>query len=734
MAKGSQNKNNFVLEIPLDASEIEDIQPRQALKVGLRMRDGSMRVETVRLDKNGQGTATFIFAERPGSMQAVVGPETASDEELVAIQTITRDVSARQWADRDTVTLSPVVISAYYWYGWLRWCRTFTIRGRVVCPDGQAVPGAHVCAYDKDWWWWWSSSQQVGCDTTDANGAFEITFRWCCGWWPWWWWRHRVWQLEPVLAERLMPVLQRELPGRQLPSPTPKPSMGVFAHLLADEGILTRAPETTIDPGKLDGLRHRLLERFTAVPELEHLRLWPWYPWYPWWDCTPDIIFKVTQNCLGDVKTIVDENIFDTRWDIPQTLEVTLVANEEACCIPPPCEDDCPEGDCLLITHACGDPIFTIGGNPGAAATPAGYRNPGLAATHGDRPYAGTISIGGVFGDLTNVDYYEFEWSGDGGVTWDIMPAPPATAVSDAAPLGFTRVYYGPEIGTGDPAAFHPVNFDFNLIDGRYVIESREHFEANNDPASWGITRFWVTNVNMLMRWRTELHFPDDTYQLRLRSWNLAGSNLTNGRILPLCDTEEDNGIALTIDNRVVGAGSGHPTAPDHPCGSGTVHTCTTEPDTDIIAVRLVRDGVPLGPIGPCGETTIQLGDRLQVDFLAHDPDAHLAYYALSAHFGENGVVNLLDPGLSATLSPLPGATVPAAAQVGWNYGLARLQMATAPHWAGGAIRLEVDATAVFEVTCCYLLRLRAYKRTIVNCNDNYPHHNVSEYSFMVTV
>ena len=34
-------------------------------------------------------------------------------------------------------------------------------------------------------------------------------------------------------------------------------------------------------------------------------------------DCGPDIIFRVTQNCGGQVKVIRSESVFQTRWEIP---------------------------------------------------------------------------------------------------------------------------------------------------------------------------------------------------------------------------------------------------------------------------------------------------------------------------------------------------------------------------------------------------------------------------------
>lgn len=719
--------DRFQLEVPLDASRVEGLEAEQTVKVVAQARDGSSTSATVKLGKSGKASAVVRFSKQPGSLRVAIGPANATDEELLGTQTISVEVSAHQWQGRPKLTLAPVLISSYYWFWWLRWCRDFTIRGRVLCPDGSPVPGAKVCALDVDYWWWWSSQQEVGCDTTDASGSFEIKFRWCCGWWPWWWWRLRKWLFEPVLAERIMPVLQDGLGLPNPPAPGPKPDLGVFERILADDGVLRRQPLETVDAAVLDGLRARLQPRLPALPVFETLRIWPWWPWHPWWDCTPDIIFHVTQNCVGQETVIVEENYFDTRWDVPSVLDVTLVANADACCITQ-CTDpaDCPAGDCMVITHACDDPVFTIGGNPGAAPAPAGYRNPGVVATHGDRPYAGTVPIRGLFGDLANVDYYEFEWSDDGGVSWNSMPP--------AAAGNFNRYYWGPQLG-GGPVGFHPVLFEFLPKDGQRVIESREHFEANNDPASWGITRFWAVNTNLLMRWHTANIFADGTYHLRVKSWTEAGVDLVNPRILPLCDTAQDNGLVLTIDNRIVGPASGHPTSPDHPCGDGTVHTCTTEPDTDIIAVSIVHADNSSDAVGACANVSITAGDTLRVDFMAHDPDGHLAYYTLAATYGENLVNHLLVlPG--AVLSPLAAGPVPAAAQVGPNYGAARspAQGAIAPTWHGGALRLEVPANLAFPETCCYQLELRAYKRTIANCGDNYPYRNRSEFSFTIVV
>lgn len=725
-------RDKFLLEIPLDVTSVEEFQPGQTVKVGIQLRDGSIRTEIVKIGDERRANTRFGFAEQPGMVRVALGPESASDEELFGMQTINLDVSPRQWLQSSHLVLKPIFISPYYWRFWLHWCRTFTIRGRVVCPDGNPAPGAKVCAYDVDWWWWWCSKDELGCATTDANGAFEIKFRWCCGWWPWWWWRHRIWHLEPLLADRIMPVLQRELKLPRPPKPDPRPDLAFFEQLLTQDDRAfaalsptivqphqhtlahMRAPQpvkrSEVDPAKLDELRERLIRRLPALPEFERLRLWPWWKWTPWWDCTPDIIFRVTQECLGVEQVIVDENCFDTRWDIPTELSVTLMAHN-ACCIPQ-CTNphDCPEGECVVLSHACDVLVANIGGNPTAAPAPAGYVDPGGA----DRPFAGSIPIRGVFGHLAGVDVYEFEWSDDSGTTWNAMPP--------AASGNFYRVYWGPKLGTVDPPAFHVEPFVFNTIDGRRVVESREHFEATHDALSWGSTRYWVGNVDLLFHWLTENNFADGVYQLRLKAWQLAGDKLEKPRILPLCDTRQENGIVLAIDNRLVGPGSGHPTSPDHPCGDGTVHICTTEPDTDIIAVRV--DGKT---INACDIIQVSRGGVLEIDFLAHDPDDHLSHYTLHATYSENLARNLLAQP-SSVLTPL------AAAQVGPTYSLARLQGAPSPFWGGGTYRLRVNVAEAFPETCAYQLELRAYKRTIYNCDANWPHRNLSEYSFTVMV
>jgi len=118
----------------------------------------------------------------------------------------------------------------------------------------------------------------------------------------------------------------------------------------------------------------------------------------------------------------------------------------------------------------------------------------------------------------------------------------------------------------------------------------------------------------------------------------------------------------------------------------------------------------------------------LEIDFRVHDSSGHLARYWLWATYKENLMVNLLSlPG--AILTPLAPTTYK-----GPTYGQALAQGATAPHWYGGNMRLQVPANQAFPEPCCYQLELRAWKRTVVNCDHDYPHRNRSEYTIGVGV
>ena len=716
----------FRLQVRLDASEVDKRDPGHKVKVLVHGALGVLQSRIVEVDARGNAAAAFAFDKHPGAVRVILGPATAEDADLPNMQTIGVDVAARQWTGNELL-LPPIRIAAYYWWWWLRWCRTFTIRGVLLCPDGRPVPGAKVCAYDVDWWWWWSSKSLIKCATTDASGAFSMTFTWCCGWWPWWWWNQRFWQLDPLLIERVAPVLQRDPGLQRLIRPSPQPALADFARLLGPDAAQLGSTGA-IEPSILPNLRSRLLDRVPASAELERLRIWPWGGWEPWSDCAPDVIFTATQDCAGTAgasTVILNETIWDTRWNIPTTLDVKLIAGDNACCVP--IGHGCADGDCLTLTQACNDVLDNIGGNIGinAAAPQIGYQSPGAGTTYSDRPYAGSVIISGTGDCLDGVDYYEFKWSTSKVGPWNTMPP--------AANGDFTRVYL-----QFSPLGFHYPTFSAAVpIDGHHVYETLQHYEAAHPPADWGGNRVWLgSSRDYLLNWLTANNFADGTYYLQVTGYNIdAGGHLVNPRVLKICDSKNDNYIVLTLDNRVLSPG---PTdLHGNPCGPGTVHNCTDEPDTAIVRVQIRHADGTFSDLMPCGRSDVASTDTLEIDFVAHDHQGHLAEFELQAHYDVNLSRDLLALG-TLTPSSLPVPGVPSASQVGPNYATALTQGAASPKWTGGVLHLSLPATGpngAFPETCCYQLRLNAYKRTIVDCTyAREAHANYSETSFTILV
>jgi hypothetical protein len=174
-----------------------------------------------------------------------------------------------------------------------------------------------------------------------------------------------------------------------------------------------------------------------------------------------------------------------------------------------------------------------------------------------------------------------------------------------------------------------------------------------------------------------------------VKGWNIDGAgHLINPRVLKICESTTDNFVALRVDNRIVGGG---PTdLHGNPSGGGTVHTCTNEPDTAIVAVKILHHDGTESDVSACGNVHVKATDWLQIDFVAHDPNGHLAMYSLQATYDVNLANDLLSlPSATLSASPVAVAGVPPAAQVGPDYAAARLAGAVAPTWNGGVVRLK---------------------------------------------
>jgi hypothetical protein len=733
MELNREPNREYVLEVPVDASRVSDVKAGATVKVVAYPRQGVVQERVVSLNAEGKGTAGFAFAGAPGAVKIALGPETATAAELQNLQTIAVDVPASAWRNTAELRLAAVPVSTYYWRWWLRWCRRYTVTGRLLCADGSPVVGATVTAYDVEAWWWWTSQEQVGTAVTDATGSFEIDFTRCCGWWPWYWWELREWMVDPYLVAEVNAVLTK-VPGYgNIPSASPVPSLDVFQGLLGTTAKSKRgaAVEVSAAPDVLNGLREKLI---SVLPREFPLPIWPWYPWYPWLECGANLIFKATQVCSGQTNTIVAETVADTRWDIANSYTVTLTANELACCAYSCGNRDgaaCPEGNCLVPSDICEINVDSVGGNVGAApSTPAqvGLYAPGTQ----DRPFAGEVTLFGMFGDAVGVDYYEFQYA--------TAPGGPYAPLPLAAAGGFDRQVL--TVAPGPVFKWVPVPFPVTAVsDGvvtHNVIETIAHYEANHGAQMWD-----AATHDLLIALLTQNVLANGTYYLRMVSYVRPGyaGNLTlantdnpgNAGILPICDPDKkdpkvSNWWAVTLDNQAP-----LPTDPSgQPCG---LHVCTNQPLSDILQVAILHNDGTSTIVGGCQSFTINCTDQLQVDFAAYDPDGFLDYFTLETLYGVDQSVDLLavTPATYAA-SPLAPAWAPAAAQMGPGYGNALSEGATSPVWTGGSVRLTVPATSAFPVTCAYLLQLNVYKRTIVSCDGDDPQRNVSFESFTIQV
>ena len=694
------------LTIPIDVSQISE-KERGRQKVKVAVREGEkIKSKTISVDSNK--AQVKLEVDHRKSLEIAIGPGNASDEDIFKLRTLTASVSPQQWG-KEGLTLTPIVITPVYWWWWWIWCREFTITGQVVCADGSPVPGAEVTAYDVDFWWWWSSITQVGNAVTDANGNFTLTFRWCCGWWPWWWWELRYWRLDPLLVDKIYPVLKLhpELEVRA-PSPTPTLDLVSLKPQVVRGGALSKPSfpaSQAVTPELISQSREKLVAALPYIPEFERLRIWPWICWFPWFDCDPDIIFKVTQNCGGaQPNVIVDENIFQTRWDIPTNLNVTLTANSTACCIPN--GGGQPEGDCFLMTEVCQIPLNEIGGN--GVAGPVGFAYP----NDRDRPFAENITLYGQFGTTAQADYYKVQSSPHGAASWSDVPV--------SAVQTFSRLYFDATLPWPNNWVWAP----FAPVGGIY--ESREHYESTHPGPAWGTPagRSWIGDPDELALIQTSGYFADGAYDFQIVTYKAAGGggpDLTTATVLPACGEGPNNGQAVIfLDNRVASF------PPD------TVHVNTTEPDCGITSVSIGGTGV-----APCGAQQLQPGQSLDIVFYVTDPDQHLDDYSLVVKYGLSNEKNLLSTADVGTLTLSAGAGV----SVGPGYSNAVTpsitppESAVRPNWGGGTITLHIDdASKVFPMTCCYLIELTVWKRNIVNCSGDLTYYNQANYSFTVTV
>jgi hypothetical protein len=710
--------------VPINASGIPaDERGKQRLRVAVQ--SGKEIISTVVDVTSGQASAQLQL-DTTGSVTIAVGPESTSAADLFRRNTPTVTVRPQAGEGGLVYKVNPIVITLPIWRLWLIWCRTFTISGYVYGTDGNPVPSAQVSAYNVDWFWWWSSTSQVGPTAiTDPTGYFSIEFTWCCGWLPWYWWELQEWRLDPVLVDKIQPVLKLN-PGLHVNSPSPELSLSFsalnpqplppFKHPAARPNVT--APE--LNPSTLSAIREKLVNVLPTVPEFERFCLWPWCPWTPWFDCDPNIIFKVTQSCGGLNNVILNENVWQARIDIPTSLSVTLTANSEACTIPP--QPGQPDGACFLFTAACSVAAEDIGIT--GSGTLAGLANPGSE----DQPFTGAVGIYGQFGYLPSephyADYYAIQYRPEGTSTWLPVPASalqPFSMTYFDATKSFPFQWFNP--------VFAPGPLPLTGLPGQFaqVYMSSEFFQLSNPtpPNDWGSPltgQVWTNNIDQVAAIETAGFFTDGPYEFQIVGYTLEtdGTISSNGA-LPGCGKPSKLGVNYNNDFTLYFA---------NPIPGETY------PDTAINSISFNGSALP-----PCGIITLppSVPFSFVVNFTASDAEGFLDSYSLTLQYGTNpptDLVSLASVGCVAPPPPSPscGNTALSGGQVGPTYPDAIIEGAVRPFWNGGTMTLTfADGLALFPTNCAYELILTVNKRNIVNCLTEYDYYQETVYySFTV--
>jgi hypothetical protein len=759
--------------------DLSDVQLDRDVPLRLAaVRDGEVLAST---DIKSQKTVNYEIAVPlpfPCGFRLLLGRADVPDKifmgsELAAVpvsphlETKRARSAASARAASTTVEAATIAVDAARYQIWIGLCRRFRVHGRVVCRrwrwDGRIfricddpVPDATVELYDVDCFWWFCSRDLITTVTTAPDGTFDAEFWWCCRpWLPWW---ERPWVLDPDLLARIRRLIEELQPHFRIPLPDPPPDplelqqfVDTLGQVLATGGVAAPPALAETRRASTSSLvsESRIAELLPA-PDLVARRVWPWWCGS---DCSPDVVFRVTQRCQGETNVVYSETNWQARWDIPLDLGVTLVANDKACCIPI-CEDP-PCGDCLKFGQVGCLPVENIGGNdPLNPVAPdlVGLAYPGSS----DIAFARWLSIDGVFGDTADVDYYEIEYSLNGG-SFQAMP--------EAALSAIGRVFWGPPCGGGavqwNNETFLPTVKQDTTPANHVVYEARRHYEQGCDPGSWGNPyfpgggRFWTSGRDRILEWVTATTTPrgtganppdgtgemtetltdpslvDGLYALRVIGWQVNGAGqLVNPQVMKRCDTTDDEHLLIRLDNRLM---PNHPPfAADHPWGPGFVHYGTLDPDNDIVSIVKNEGGKGQKIVQPCDIVDLKPNDTLTIHFFVTVPsantDRHLYGYWMNAYYGESAYFDMIaaSTGGAPQADPTP--------QVGPTYAQALTQMGpdTRPWWGGGSYKLVLQGSA-FPETCAYLFRLHASKRVWSGCESiDWFHYNETETSITI--
>lgn len=627
------------------------------------------------------------------------------------------------------IELPPIKILDPIYIAWWRICHRYTITGRLVHRVVQgatvcyeAVPGATVELYDVDSLFFWHRKSLITTATTDVNGRFTATFRWCCwrGWFPpylGWYIDHVQWDKLRGLLERLRHLVP-QIPWPINPNPPDPPELMRLASTLdaafgaapgLDRAVVGPQPPLelaaaaprlpaiaapgldlarAVKPLKLTG------EAATAVADLRKL-----YPWW-WWgnDCYPDLLFRATQLVGGVTTVVYDEPFSATRVDVrplPSPHDVgNLIANEHAIAVSS-CGVDTPPGDCFKFTDVGAIQVPTIG-SVTAGGPLAGFAFAGSE----DRPFGDSLEIFGAFGAVTKtvpasyVDYLKLQVA-----AWNGNPAtlPPDAAFSDVpfARLGsVVRSYWG-VVGTTEQW----ISYNFGPdTSGRYRTQEsfQREFEAahGGPPGPWG----WVWTRAQWIATIDTRYLPDGLEVVRAIGYRDLGGGGFDQRVMLDC------------------VQPGHPQVTE----LLPLHLDNT-PLSDVVIQTVKVNGVLQSSVA-CQELKLKQGDVVTIGFRVDDARRHLYNFSLVEHHRLDCTVSLLNGSL-AHLSPPPTAATST-----YSGFIAAVGPAFRPEWEGGnyTVDLVVGAPPPAGAACndcgysrpyfpfsgAYDVRLDAWKRS----------------------
>ncbi len=554
----------YTLRSTLDLTQVKDLKRDEPLRVAA-VRDG--RVLGSRLIDLAKARALDKLAvdipfdlpprESPAGVELRIGPEAPEailpHYDAHVVRPSREQITALK--PGAVIDLGKQRISDAIYLGWWRNCHRYTVTGRLVrqvvrgaSVCNEPVPGAVVEAYDVDRFFFWLRKTLITTATTDTDGVFTMTFRWCC--WRWWFYPYLGWYIDQPQWDQLRDLLgrfRRLVPNVPIPidpNPPDPPSLLRLAKTLDTfdphgAGNISLIPGGVLAPEiarpleiTQAGSLLRPARKLTAEASKVLADIRAFYPWW-WWrgtDCFPDLLFRATQAAAGGI-VIYDEPFSATRWEVtpsPSPYDAgNLLASDEAISIDV-CQDDIPEGDCFKFTDVGTVQVPQIGSVATGGAL-AGYSFPGTR----DEPFGRSLDIKGRFGlvTITNpasfVDYYKIQVAPWGG---DPTNLPVDAAFSDVpyARLGRLDRHYWGVVPTPSPHTdWIPCNLGpepgAGPTQGLYrTVESfQREFEAANGgpPGAWG----WIwTDAQLIAKIDTR-YLPDGLAVLRLVGYRQVG-------------------------------------------------------------------------------------------------------------------------------------------------------------------------------------------------------------------